>query len=803
MLESACSLTSRCLSLESEPAEPPPSLPTMTALCLVLALAQGPTASLHGTVRDSETGAAVEGATVELLDANLRSLTDERGGYLLERAPTGPRHLRVGGLGYKPVTLHVFVPAEGPIRVDVALLPEPIPLQPVEATVDFSRSAGAARDSDRDLQRVGSKTVSYDAVRAHPGLAEPDFFEALAGGGVQMDPEAPNGLHVRGGAADHNLFTLDGIPIYSPYHGAGRFSAVGADAISRVQLHAGVPPVALGDALAGVVEIRTRRPDAERIGFRGALTPTGASLTADGPLGLGAGFLLSGSWGQPGFIAPKGEDSYLLGSFSNGLAKLERALAGGHLWILGFQSASRLGAANLPTSSEGSEAGDATDVEPAAVAVATTNRFSWHSSSYGVGWKKPVADLALLDAQLWYADLVVSADWWAVGSPYGASNRRRTLGSRVRLTVDGESARSLFGWSLEQERMKYAVRPMGAEDTPRGTEALFSLRTEPMVFAAFVEHQRRLLRTIQLLLGVRASGVSGEPVRFAPRISLRWPMTPSFALSAGYARTHQWAQSLRNPESLIDNLLSPDLPIGVGAAGVPAARADQVTVALNTKPASGLHVELEGFSRRVAGLVLVAPSTGQPFAVGAFSIGVAEIRGIGLNAELEGARYRALASYGFSEVSHEAREREYRPGYASSHSLSTGVVYYPGAQFELRSFLRSELGRRTTLMEGPFGWEACSFLEGGCEAEGSPAQLLGPIGGSRLPAYVRVDIGVRKHWHWRALGRDGVIGAFTTLSNVFRRKNVLGYVSDPDSGEVSPLPMRPLSLLTAGLDWRF
>ncbi len=72
-----------------------------------------------------------------------------------------------------------------------------------------------------------------------------------------------------------------------------------------------------------------------------------------------------------------------------------------------------------------------------------------------------------------------------------------------------------------------------------------------------------------------------------------------------------------------------------------------------------------------------------------------------------------------------------------------------------------------------------------------------------MPAYVRVDIGVRKHWHWRALGRDGVIAVFTTLSNVFRRENVLGYVTDPDTGEVTALPMRPLSLLTAGLDWRF
>jgi len=51
--------------------------------------------------------------------------------------------------------------------------------------------------------------------------------------------------------------------------------------------------------------------------------------------------------------------------------------------------------------------------------------------------------------------------------------------------------------------------------------------------------------------------------------------------------------------------------------------------------------------------------------------------------------------------------------------------------------------------------------------------------------------------------RDAEIAAFATLSNVFRRRNVLDYVADPDTGELSALPMRPFSPLTAGLEWRF
>ncbi len=106
-------------------------------------------------------------------------------------------------------------------------------------------------------------------------------------------------------------------------------------------------------------------------------------------------------------------------------------------------------------------------------------------------------------------------------------------------------------------------------------------------------------------------------------------------------------------------------------------------------------------------------------------------------------------------------------------------------------------------MDGPFTWEACSVLEGGCEAEGSPGEFSGPLGDQRLPPYLRVDIGVRKHWHSRILGREGRIAAFVTLSNVLDSRNVLGYVLDPATGRPSRLPMRPFSPLAAGLEWRF
>lgn len=769
-------------------------------LCIALLLSQVQV-SVWGTVRDSETGVPVISALVEILDGGRTAVTDSTGWYVLSGVPAGARQLRISSLGYKSRTLRVFVPADGAIRLDVALEPEPIRLRPVEASLAARPLQTESELGVDRVQRIGSRTVTQWDVRAHPGLAEPDFFEALGGQGVLLDPENPSGLHVRGGSSDQNLFLLDGFPVYSPYHAGGQFSALNPDALSRVELHTIVAPSAWDGALSGVVDARTQAADADGIGVRGALSATGARLTTDGHLPLGARALLSGRWGHPGFLVPSGEASYVRGSFSDGLAKVEAPIGGGWVEVLAFTSDNSLRIASAPT---GAGADSATGSGPADLALADVqgpNRFSWRSRSYGLGWKRALGRRAAIQARLWRADLDVASYWRAAGGSLGMSSGRRSNGSQLMLLADGPAGSWRLGFSMERDRTFYTVVPAGTSPLP--TESLVEIRGEPEVFAAFAEHQRSLESGVQVLFGVRGSLVAGKRPQLAPRLSVHWPVSSSLSVSAGYARTHQWVQSLRNPESLVDNLFNPNLPVAAEAHGVPIARADQFSLALEAQPMAGLRAGLEGYARVSDGLVLVAPTTGQPFAVDSFSVGRARVWGGAINVELIGARYRALLDYGLGAVTYDVGSGTYRPGFAISRSLAASLGYYPSATLAVRWALRAEFGRPTTLVEGPFLWEACSIIEGGCEAEGSPQKLAGPLGGSRLPPYVRFDIGVRKHWHWRLLGHDGVLTGFATLSNILNRGNLFGYTVDPDTGELSELPSRPFSPLTVGLEWSF
>jgi hypothetical protein len=289
----------------------------------------------------------------------------------------------------------------------------------------------------------------------------------------------------------------------------------------------------------------------------------------------------------------------------------------------------------------------------------------------------------------------------------------------------------------------------------------------------------------------------------APRVSLQWPVLAFLSVSAGYARSHQWVHSLRNPESLIDNVFSSNLPFAAEEGNAPIARSDLFSVAAEARAGIGLRATVTGYLRSSDGLVLVAPATGHPFAVDGLSLGSARAWGGNISAELSRARYRALLDYGFGAVTYAVAGEAYRPSFAVSHFLAASIGYYPSATLLVRSALRADFGRPTTLVEGPFEWEACSIIEGGCEAAGSPQNTAGPLGGDRLPAYVRLDIGIRKHWHSRLLGSEGVVAGFVTLSNILGRRNSLAYTVDPHTGELSAVPMRPFSPLTVGLEWSF
>ena len=727
-----------------------------------------------GTVRDGDTGLPLGGAVVALPDLERTTVTGSDGRYALHNVPPGPQHLSVRMIGYAPRSLHALVPPDGRLELDVSLRAEPTRLRAVEV-----RAAIPLRGlNDADTTAFPDRGLSMAAAANHPLLSETDALQALAGGEVVVRPESPSGVHVRGGASDHTAYVLDGIPVFSPYHAAGVFGAWNPDALSAVRLSSAVPSGGTPHSLAGVIEGVTRAPG-DRLRAYGGATTTHARITLDGPVGpTAAGYLLSIRSGFPGVLAPRDEASYLRGELGDFMAKLETPLLGGRARLLEYGSENELDAASrvyadTSVSTDGSR-----------------NTFGWSSHSTGVEWSRKYETTSL--RVLGWRALGEADSRWAGESDVELVSRRRDLGMMATL----ERGTTIAALRVEQIRTSYRVSSFSASDP------VLDLGGRTAVVSVFAQRAVRLRKGLEAEIG--ASIAASENKTYpAPRARLAWRPSSELVLLASYARTHQFAQSLRNSESVVRDVFPADLFVGAASEGIPVARSDQAIFGADYRPDAALRVGVQAYARAFDGVVMVAPRTTGPFATNTLASGSGVSHGTSVEAALTGARYGILGSYGWHRVRLEYSDSAYAPDYATAHLLDAGIVLFPTMTTSLRLGASAGLGRRTSVVSGDLEWESCNLLDQGCEFGGSPHNESGPPASSELPPYLRVDLGVRKHWHVHLGGRDVMVAVFGTVTNIFGRQNTLTYVRNPATGEIAEIGMRPLAPLVIGLDWRF
>ena len=601
--------------------------------------------------------------------------------------------------------------------------------------------------------------------------------KALGGGDVVLDPESPSGVHIRGGASDQTGYLLDGVPVFSPYHAAGVFSAWNPDALAGLHLSSSSPSLDQPEALAGTIAGETRAPGAT-LRTQGSLSTTQGRITLDGPLGVaGSGFLLSLRSTSPYFLS-KHESSYLRSEAGDWLATVEAPALGGRVRLLGYENENEISAA----------AGAGEQIAP----VSGRNRFEWRGRSLGAEWRGSLRRLSL-HVLAWQATTDAGSAWADSAGAMRLEAARRDRGISASIEQRTRRGATLVGLRFEHGLTSYGV---GAHSSASRS---WDLRAETPVATAFAEHARALGPTTDLRIGATLSAANGG-LYPGPRVQLGWKPSDRISLTASAARTHQFTQSLRNAESVVGKVFPADLFMGAGAPGVPVARSDQEAVGAEYRPTPGLRLGLQAYQRTFTGVLLVAPDVTGPFTAGSFAVGSGRSRGVSLEAGMSTARWGMVASYGWEQLRLSTGSEAYVPSQGASHLLEGGVNFFPTATTSIRLGAAGALGRRATAVSGGFEWEACNLLDEGCEFGGSPGTAGAP-GSVSLPAYFRVDLGVRKHWHVTVGRRDAVVALFGTVTNLFNRKNVLSYSRAAD-GALSPIEMRPLAPLVVGLDWQ-
>jgi outer membrane receptor protein involved in Fe transport len=244
----------------------------LTGLALLSLLLAAPgwakeTGSATGTVTDAETNEPLPGVNIVVKGTYYGAATDGQGRYFIPDLPTGDVIFEVSMIGYTMVQRTGIKIRAGEITtVDFTLEPTTLalgqeitvigekPLMELDIT-SSSRSISADEIQTSVVEDVG------DVVGQQLGVVEED-----------------GALHIRGGRSHESLFLVDGVAIRDPLSGAAYGLQVSADAIAEVEVITGGFNAEYGQAMSGVVQIKTREGGSELHGS--------ATVKSDHVLGL-------------------------------------------------------------------------------------------------------------------------------------------------------------------------------------------------------------------------------------------------------------------------------------------------------------------------------------------------------------------------------------------------------------------------------------------------------------------------------------------------------------------------------------
>ncbi|HYC76233.1 MAG TPA: TonB-dependent receptor, partial [Planctomycetota bacterium] len=532
-------------------------------LPLLIAIIQA-AATLQGTVRAEGSREPIAWATVEVVGTERRVAADVRGLFTMTGIPAGTHRIRVTAPGYRPGEVDATVPAAGTLRLDLELQPQPIEIAGIEVETEaVERAAGA----------VGPPPARLDSaiVRLIPGLAEADVLRALQVlPSVQQASDYSSALYIRGGSPDQTLITLDGAPLFNPYHLGGIFAAIDPDATAALDVWPGAAPAAVGDRLSGAVHIWTREGGRDRLRTRGSVGLVSSRASLDGPIRGGRGsFLLSA---RRTYLDLFTQAMKAIGLIDRGLPY---HFADAHLKVVHDLGTLGRVSGSLYYDEEQLKNRDPLDLGDPRF----DDDFDWGSRAAALDWRQPLGGRFLLEARAAFSAFRSGIDFFEqedfggpigepVGEPVqtmrGRAYMRDALAAAT-LTTYLRSHELSAGLQLDAYRLEYDV-DTADDDFFADILPEFERSDRLTTLAAFVEDEWEALPSLRLRGGARVLAADGDAA-LLPRFGLAWAASDRLTLTLGGGRYAQALHSFRNEESILASFLAYDLLAPGDSAG--------------------------------------------------------------------------------------------------------------------------------------------------------------------------------------------------------------------------------------------
>ena len=230
--------------------------------------------TVSGTITDHQTGETLIGATVVDVPSGKGAVTNAYGRYTLT-LKADSADLRITYTGYK--SQHHSLALDSNRVLNVAL----------DANIDLQEVViTAERITSPKVSQMSAIEVPVEHIKMVPTIfGETDVLKVLQLlPGVQSGSEGMNGMYVRGGGPDENLFLLDGVPLYNVNHLGGFFSAFNSDAIKTVTLYKGSFPAHFSGRISSVLDITTNNGNDKAIHGSINIGAIASKISIEGPI---------------------------------------------------------------------------------------------------------------------------------------------------------------------------------------------------------------------------------------------------------------------------------------------------------------------------------------------------------------------------------------------------------------------------------------------------------------------------------------------------------------------------------------
>lgn len=219
--------------------------------------------TVHGDVKSQEDGKQISGATVEVIERHLFTITDQKGNFSFKDLREGTYHIKVTAVGFMPDSLSFTVKNGKEQALSIRLKTHTTTLNSVIVTHNIDAGSSVY---DQMLQRRSMPLVdiiSREAIEQAGDITMADVIQRASS--VSMSANHTGVLTkaiIRGMDTKYSYTAVNGIAIPSP-DDKSRYLSLNlfpANLIERLEVYKTLTPEQPGNAIGGMMNIVTPEP---------------------------------------------------------------------------------------------------------------------------------------------------------------------------------------------------------------------------------------------------------------------------------------------------------------------------------------------------------------------------------------------------------------------------------------------------------------------------------------------------------------------------------------------------------------